>query len=377
MRGLHLADLHLGKRLKEFSLMDEQRDVLNQVIAYCQGNHVDFVILAGDVFDKVIPSVEAMELFEEFLADLSMLQIKVLVLGGNHDNAERLAYLGTFLKKHDIHPVTEYKGAVEKILWEKDGERVAFHMLPFVKPADVRRFLPEEEKAALVSYHDAVKTALQTVVLENGAVNILVAHQFVTGSSRCESEDVTVGGLDNVGAEVMEDFDYVALGHIHSPQTIAKHEYMRYSGTPLKYSFSECDQVKSMTVLDIEQGQVKVTTEPFKVLHDLKKLKGGFAELANLETAKQYEDCYVHVTLTDEEEKPNVLGELRSFYPKLCFLTFENSRTARSAEAAELDLVKSPVELITEFFQQRSGHELSQEQKSYVEELLAAVQEEQ
>lgn len=370
MLGIHLADLHLGKRLKEFPLLEEQQAALDQVVDFCEAKKVDFVIIAGDIFDKGVPVIEALDMFDDFLHRLSQLKVEVFALGGNHDSAERLSFLSGFLKYHHIHLITQYKGQVEKRLLDKEGERVAFYMLPFIKPADVRRYLPEEERTAITSYHTAMAAALKTVELDPDTTNILVAHQFVTGSLRCDSEEVSVGGLDNIGAELMKDFDYVALGHIHSPQNIKNYDYMRYSGTPLKYSFSECNQIKSMTVLEISAGQVKISTEPFKLLRDLYMLKGTFAELRELSLVKKHEDSYVDITLTDEKEILNVLSTMRQLYPRLCHLSYENSRTANINNPASVTVTQSPMELLSDFFEQRTGHSLTQEQSQFLEELL-------
>jgi len=368
--GIHLADLHLGKRLKEFPLLEEQQDILNQVIHYCEENKVDFVILAGDIFDKGIPPTDALDMFDAFLAKLAQLQIEVFALGGNHDSAERLGFLSGFLKHHHIHLITQYKGKVERIALEKAGEKVFFYMLPFVKPTDVRRYLPEEKRAGITSYHEAVKRALQDIELDKAYTNILIAHQFVTTAETCDSEEITVGGLDNIGADILEGFDYVALGHIHGPQSIKGHPNIRYSGTPLKYSFSECEHIKSLTVLNITAGKLEYSTVPFKIMHDLKKLKGLYAEVAGEAMVSLYRDCYVHITLTNEEELLNVLGDMRALYPRLCYLTFENSRTTGSVAPGEVATVKNPFELISSFFKQRSSHELSEVQKQFLLEVL-------
>jgi len=380
MRGLHLSDLHLGKRLKEFPLLEEQEHFIKQVIDYCEKRQateeqVDFVIIAGDIFDKGVPPVDALALFEDFLVALENLGITVFALGGNHDSAERLAYLKGFLARHNIHLVTQYDGTLEAIPLVKGDEKVNFYMLPYIKPADVRRFLPEAERAAINSYHEAVKTAVSKANLNKEEVNILVAHQFITGSERCDSEEVSVGGLDNVGAEVLEDFDYVALGHIHGPQNIKNHPNMRYCGTPLKYSFSECKQEKSITILDIADGQVKVSTEPFKILRDLHMLTGKFAELMDSSMIKKYGDAYVHLTLTDEEEIINVLSKLRAHYPRLCYLSFDNSRT-KTFEVAEADVEQSPFEIISSFYAQRRGQEMTATQREFIENLLEDILEE-
>lgn len=380
MRGLHLSDLHLGKRLKEFSLLEEQADVLKQVIDYCEKRkdseeQVDFVIVAGDVFDKGVPPVDALTLFEDFLSNLEKLHIEVFVLGGNHDSAERLGFLSSFLKKHHINFVTQYNGKLETITLVKGDEKVNFYMLPYIKPADVRRYLPEEEKTAITSYHEVVKVAVSKVELNKDEVNILVAHQYITGSERCESEEISIGGMDNVGADVLEDFDYVALGHIHGPQNITNHPKMRYCGTPLKYSFSECNQTKSITVLDIVDGEVKISTEPFKILRDLVKLSGKFVDMMDSATIQKYGEQYVHITLTDEEEIINVLSKMRAHYHRLCYLDFDNSRT-KHFEVGKADVEQSPFEIISNFYAQRRGQEMTDVQKEFIEKLLEDIQEE-
>lgn len=380
MRGLHLSDLHLGKRLKDFPLLEEQKDIIKQILDYCEKRkdtpeQVDFIIIAGDIFDKGIPPVDALRLFEDFLVALEQMGIEVFALGGNHDSAERLSFLSVFLRKHHIHLVTQYEGNLDAIPFEKRGEKVNIYMLPYVKPADVRRFLPEEERAAINSYHEAVKTAVSKAQLNKDEVNILVAHQYITGADRCESEEVTLGGMENVGAEVLEGFDYVALGHIHGPQNIKNHPNMRYCGTPLKYSFSECKHKKSMTVLDIVNGQITVTTEPFQLLRDLVELKGSFAELTDLKMVEKYGDQFVSVKITDEEQIPNVLNEMRKCYSRLCNLAYENSQT-KAFEMTSAEVEQCPLDLISNFFAKRRGHNLSDVQKHFIEELLDEVQEE-
>lgn len=380
MRGLHLSDLHLGKRLKDFPLLEEQKDIIKQILDYCEkrmdtSEQVDFIIIAGDIFDKGIPPVDALRLFEDFLVALEQMGIEAFALGGNHDSAERLSFLSVFLRKHHIHLVTQYEGNLDAIPFEKRGEKVNIYMLPYVKPADVRRFLPEEERAAINSYHEAVKTAVSKAQLNKDEVNILVAHQYITGADRCESEEVTLGGMENVGAEVLEGFDYVALGHIHGPQNIKNHPNMRYCGTPLKYSFSECKHKKSMTILDILNGQITVTTEPFQLLRDLVELKGSFAELTDLKMVEKYGDQFVSVKITDEEQIPNVLNEMRKCYSRLCNLAYENSQT-KAFEMTSAEVEQCPLDLISNFFAKRRGHDMSDVQKHFIEELLDEVQEE-
>ena len=271
MKLIHLSDLHLGKRVNEFSMLEDQRHILWEIIRIIDSEGPDGVIIAGDVYDKPVPPAEAVALLDEFLFSLSGRGTEVFVISGNHDSPERLAFGGRIMEHSGIHLAPVYNGNVRPVtLTDRYGD-LKLYLLPFVKPAHVRRFFPERE---IVSYTDAVSAAVEAMEIDMSCRNVLVTHQFVTGAVRCESEEISVGGADNVDAAVFDGFDYVALGHIHGPQQVGK-PTLRYCGTPLKYSFSEAGQKKSLTVVELrEKGQVEVRTVPLAPLRDMAELRG-------------------------------------------------------------------------------------------------------
>lgn len=379
MKFLHISDLHIGKRVNEFSMIEDQKYILEQILSIAKWERADAVIIAGDIYDKPIPSAEAVQLFDHFLTELAGQNKQVFVISGNHDSPERIAFGAQLMSGRGVYVSPIYDGTAAKIsLTDAYGELFVY-LLPFIKPASVRHALEKELKENLPeSYQEAVELAVGRMDIDREKRNILAAHQFVTGAGRCESEEVIVGGLDNVDAEVFEAFDYVALGHIHSPQWIGR-ETVRYCGTPLKYSFSEANQKKTVTVVELkEKGQTEFYTVPLEPLHDMRILKGTYLEV----TAKTfYQDMdkedYVKVILTDEEDIPDGLQKLRIIYPNLMRLEYDNSRTRqdRMIETAEDAEQKSKLELFEEFYEMQNNQPMSLEQEDYMEHLLEEIQE--
>lgn len=374
MRFLHLSDLHIGKRLNEFSLLEDQAYILGQILEITKSEQPDGVLIAGDVYDKAAPSAEAVGLFDDFLTRLSRSGTAVFLISGNHDSPERIAYGSRILDRCRIYLSPLYEGKTEPVILKDEIGEVAVYLLPFLKPAMLRRFWPEEE---IGSYTDALRLAVGAMDIGSSRRNILVAHQFVTGASRCESEEVTIGGLDNVDASVFAAFDYVALGHIHSPQSIG--ETIRYCGTPLKYSFSEAGQEKSVTVVELsEKGSLQLRTIPLKPLHDLRELRGRYEELT---TRSFYEgtptEDYFHIVLTDEEDVLGAAEKLRTIYPNLMKLSYDNRRTRsdRVLESASGVEEKSPLELLSELYRLQNNQEMSEEQQTYAASVFEAVKE--
>lgn len=374
MRFLHLSDLHIGKRLNEFSLLEDQAYILGQILEITKSEQPDGVLIAGDVYDKAAPSAEAVGLFDDFLTRLSRSGTAVFLISGNHDSPERIAYGSRILDRCRIYLSPLYGGKTEPVILKDEIGEVAVYLLPFLKPAMLRRFWPEEE---IGSYTDALRLAVGAMNISPSRRNILVAHQFVTGASRCESEEVTIGGLDNVDASVFAAFDYVALGHIHSPQSIG--ETIRYCGTPLKYSFSEAGQEKSVTVVELsEKGSLQLRTIPLKPLHDLRELRGRYGEL----TARSFyegtpTEDYLHIVLTDEEDILGAAEKLRTIYPNLMKLSYDNRRTRsdRVLESASGVEEKSPLELLSELYRLQNNQEMSEEQQTYAASVFEAVKE--
>ena len=374
MKLLHLSDLHLGKRVNEFNMLDDQAYILRQILAVADEEQPEAVLIAGDVYDKSVPSAEAMQLFERFLYGLVRRRLQVFVISGNHDAPERLSFASRLIDASGVHLSPVYAGAVAPIPLADAYGDVCIYMLPFLKPAHVRRFFPDAE---IASYTDALRTAVGAMGIDPRRRNVLITHQFVTGAARSDSEDISVGGADNVDAAVFDGFDYVALGHIHGPQNIGGSERLRYCGTPLKYSFSEAGHTKSVTVVTLaEKGSVAVRTVPLTPRHDLREVRGSYAQL----TAKaNYEgtatDDYLRITLTDEEEIPDAMGKLRVIYPNLMKLGYDNTRTrAAAAPGAAADVErKTPLELLCEFYEMQNGQSPSEEQARYCAKLIETI----
>lgn len=375
MKFMHLSDLHIGKRVNEFSMLEDQKYILAQILSLVEEEQADGVFLAGDLYDKPVPPAEAVQVLDSFLTRLARLNVPVFAVSGNHDSAERVAFGSRLLSSRGVYLSPVYDGAVEKISMTDAYGEVVIHLLPFIKPAVVRHVFEEEE---INSYQDAVYAAVSHMEINPEARNVLVAHQFVTGAARCESEEILVGGLDNVDSSVFEPFDYVALGHIHSPQHVGR-ETIRYCGTPLKYSFSEAEQEKSVTVVELkEKGQVEIRKLPLKPLRDMRRVRGSYLEV----TARSfYQDSntedYIQVTLTDEEDVPDGLQKLRVIYPNLMRLEYDNKRTRNHENidgACEVEQ-KSELELFKEFYELQNNQPMSGQQEAFVRDLVENIQE--
>lgn len=461
MKFIHLADLHIGKRVNAFPMLEDQRYILKQILTILREEQPDGgVILAGDIYDKAIPSAEAVELFDEFLTQLAALKLRVFIIAGNHDSPERIAFGNRLMDRSGIYLSPVYDGHVKCITFldsasgttlsaaNADDPHAGTHpaasaaatasasgtspvdvyLLPFLKPANVRRFYPEE---TIESYTDAMRVAIAHMDIDLTHRNLLVTHQFVTGASRSDSEDISVGGTDNVDASVFAPFDYVALGHLHGPQQVrfqpapeedaADQELtpeavdtignaaadseassadrsessasavesastgpvIRYAGTPLKYSFSEAHHHKSVTVVEIGEKKadgvvdVCIGTRELKPLHDMREIRGSYEELtlrANYEGTAT--DDYIHATLTDEIEVPDAARHLQVIYPNLMKLDYDNARTrGQGSERLELEQLeeKSPLDLFSELFEKQNHKEMTEEQARYVQAQMEKI----
>ena len=375
MTFVHISDLHLGKRLHETSLIEDQSEILKQIIDIIRTEQPDGVLIAGDVYDKSAPSAEAVQLFDEFLAALAACKTRTFVISGNHDSPERIAFGGRIMDACGVHLSPVYNGKVQSVSLTDDYGEVCVYMLPFIKPAHVRRFYAEEE---INSYTDAVRVAVANMGVDESKRNVLITHQFVTGASRSDSEE-TVGGTDNVDSSVFDCFDYVALGHLHGAQNCGG-ERIRYCGTPLKYSFSEANDEKSVTIVELSQkgAAVAVRTLPLKPVRDLRKIKGTFAALTDPEFYRtQSLEDYVQITLTDEDDIPNAMGRLQMVYKNALELKYDNARTRAAVEiyGDEQAENKSMAELFSEFFAAQNGAEMSAEQSAYIRDLIEKIEE--
>ena len=371
MKFLHISDLHLGKRLNGVSLLEDQRYILKQILELT--DQADAVLIAGDVYDKAVPPAEAVTLFDGFLTELTRRGKPVLLISGNHDSAQRLAFGGTMLSQSGVHVSPVFDGKLEPVLLEDDYGTVAVYLLPFLKAAHVRPFFEEEE---LNSCEEAIACVLQHTKLDETCRNVLVAHQFVAGARQCESEEVSVGGLDQVSTELFKDFDYVALGHLHTPQTLGR-DTIRYSGSPLKYSVSEMAQQKAALLVTMEEKEnVAIKALPLNPLRDLVHLKGRYDELTD---RKNYQnrnlEDYYHITLTDEEDIPQAMARLQTIYPNLLSLDYHNRRTR-----GQLDTTlqrnqedTDPMSLLEQFYEKRNGQSMTDSQRALARKLMEEI----
>ena len=352
MKLLHLSDLHLGKRVNEFSMREDQAYILQQILGIIDREQPDAVLIAGDVYDKSVPSADAVTMLDGFLVQLSERAMQTFLISGNHDSAERLAFGGRLMAQSGIHIAPVYTGT--------------------------RSIFPERE---IATYTDAMAAVLEAAKVDTERRNVLVTHQFVTGAGieveRSDSEELSVGGTDNVDVSVFRDFDYVALGHIHRPQQVGR-ETVRYCGTPLKYSFSEAKHQKSVTVVELAQkGSVTVRTVPLTPLHDMIELRGTYNELMlrDFYAGTTWQEDYVHITLTDEDDIPNALANLRTVYHGLMKLDYDNRRTRSGmvpTGAADTEH-KSPLTLLGEFYEQQNGQPMSEEQEKFAQDLIEHI----
>lgn len=377
MKFIHLSDLHLGKRVNEFSMLEDQRCILAEILRIIDEERPDGVLIAGDVYDKSVPSAEAVALLDDFLVRLAKRDLQIFLISGNHDSAERMAFGGRLMEGSGVHLAPVYDGRVSPITLTDGHGPVKVYLLPFIKPAHVRRCFPERE---ISTYTEALSAAIEAMGVDQAERNVLVTHQFVTGAARCDSEEVTVGGTDNVDVSVFAPFDYVALGHLHGPQTVGR-ETVRYCGTPLKYSFSEAGQQKSVTVVELGlKGTVTVGTVPLTPLRDLAELRGTYEELTfrGFYEGTSYQKDYVHITLTDEEDIPDAARKLQIIYPNLMKLDYDNKRTRAGLrlDGAEDAENRSPLELLEEFYEKQNGQPMGGEQRDFAREWMERIWEE-
>ena len=374
MKLIHLSDLHIGKRVNEFSMLEDQKYILLEILNIIDEVKPDGVIISGDIYDRQVPSTEAVTVFDDFLCRLAERKLQVYAISGNHDSAERMAFGNRLMEMSGIHISPVYDGNVTPLVFEDEYGKVNIYMLPFVKPVHVKKAYPDEE---IESYTDALDVAVRNMNVNETERNIIVTHQFVTGAERSESEEISVGGTDNVDVRVFDAFDYVALGHIHGPQRISR-DTVRYCGTPLKYSFSEVNHEKSVTVLELkEKGNVVISTKALEPLHDMREIRGSYNDITdrNNYVGTNVED-YMHITLTDEDDIPSAMEKLRSIYPNLMKLDYDNTRTRNNVTVGAAQNVesKSPLELFREFYELQNGSELSEQQLEYVQELMEEIE---
>lgn len=369
MKFIHLSDLHIGKRVNEFSMINDQKYILEQILDIIKDEEVNAVIVSGDVYDKSVPAVGAVTVFDDFLTELAARNIPTLIISGNHDSPERLGFGSKIMQNNGVHIYSVFDGEFHKVKIDD----VNFYMLPFVKPIMVRRFYPEVE-----TYEDAVRTIIENTDIDKSQKNVILSHQFITKlgveTIRSDSESVSVGGLDNIDISVFDDFDYTALGHIHRPQSLS--EKVRYCGSPLKYSFSEAKYDKTVTIVDSDGFEVK--TVPLKPLHDMRMIKGNIANILSEEVINAADaNDYLHITLTDDDNIIDAMDKVRSAYPNIMQLEFERDKKGNTAGAYEAVGVgtKPDNELFYDFYELQNGMEIDSEKAEIVNSIFEEVKE--
>lgn len=373
MKFVHLSDLHIGKRVYGFSLLEEQRYLLQEIANILEEKKVEGVWIAGDIYDTAVPSAEAVTLFDEFLTEISRLNIPVFIISGNHDSAERLAFGNQVFQRQNIFISSVYGGKTKPVILQDAYGEIAVYGLPYIRPAQIRSI---HEQPEIHNHNEAVRYAIEQMEINPKRRNVILSHQFVTGAVSCDSEEVYVGGIDNVDGNVYDQFDYVALGHIHSPQRITR-DTMRYSGSPLKYSFSEVNQEKKLLLVDLqEKGQIIFQEIPLKARKEWKEIEGYFEEIISPEFYEKTDrEAYVRILLKDENEVPSAAGILREIYPGLMRIDYVNQRKFTENLVQEREEIKelSPEEILEDFMEKITDNPLTQEQRAYINPIIEEI----
>ena len=359
MKILHLGDLHLGKRVNEISMIEDQKFILDQIVTLVKEEKIDVILLCGDIYDKAIPTIEAIHLLDEFLEELSDLKVKVLMISGNHDSSERLSFGRNLFKRSNLYIASQFNQEIEKITIKEDGYNINFYMLPFVKPAYINHVL----KIQTETYEECFKHLMEQVKINEDETNILLAHQFVTVGKNSpelsDSETSSLGGIDNIDYRLFDAFDYVALGHIHKPQAMGR-EMVRYAGSILKYSFSEIRKDKQATILTISKNkQISLSHHLLKPLRDMREMECSLESLLKRKCEIGNEEDYMHVILTDEEQILDAIGKVRTVYPNVMQISFMMQyETIQMKENQIAD--QNPMELFEQFYKMQNHIDLDE-----------------
>ncbi|MGN0740529.1 MAG: exonuclease SbcCD subunit D [Treponema sp.] len=372
MRIAHISDLHLGKTLHGFSLTDDQSFILQQIVKILIENKIEVLLVAGDVFDKNVASIEALRLMRKFLNELVSAKIKVLVISGNHDSPERLTFGAEFMSDKGLYFSKDYDGKIEPLVFTDEFGPVNFYLLPFIKPSSVKQFFPEEQ---IENFDDALKVAVSNLKINSSERNIIVAHQNIMNAEHCDSEESIIGGLDAVSADVFCEFDYAALGHIHKMQKVKAN--VVYSGTPLKYSVSELTQDKVVPIIELNaKGKTVIDFVQLKPKRDIRQIRGTFDQIVKMSggDTNNSED-FIDIILTDKNEVIDALYNLRSIYPNILQINYDNSFTNNDSKIDDIKETKidRPLEMFEEFYKTRSGSELDDAQKEYMSALVNSI----
>lgn len=371
MRIFHLADLHIGKIVNGFSMIDQQVYILDQIINLIKKYQPEVIMIAGDVYDKRNPSNESVRVFNNFLTKLSTFDLDILIISGNHDSGDKLQFLSTVLKKQRIHIVGNFKETIKKVKINDNYGHINFYLMPFVRPSDVRMYIDDVD-----SYHSAIEKAISHTSIDWSQRNIFIGHQFFASSQqeleRSDSELISVGGIDNVGYNLLSNFDYAALGHLHKAQQI-RHDYIRYSGSPLKYSDSEVNHKKSIVMLDImEKDNYSIELLQLKPQLEMRAIKGYLEDILKVDYDLENLNDYVHITLLDDGEIIDAIGKLRNKYPNLMSLKFDNIKSQTDSQINVVEDISDtdPIKLFKDFFKLQNNKNLNDNQIKIINKLM-------
>ncbi|MBD5544459.1 MAG: exonuclease SbcCD subunit D [Lachnospiraceae bacterium] len=368
MKLLHTADLHIGKTMYEFPLYEDQAYILNQILEIARKEQVDVLLLAGDIYDRSIPSTEAVTVFDEFLTACVKEGIVTMVISGNHDSPERLSFGGRLFEENRLYIAGTWEGQVKQVTLEDEYGEVDFFLLPFVRPGQLQ---------ARTEGEGVEKIMKEAVSLDKGKRNVLMTHYFV-GGKNCEPElsesenTVYVGGIDMVSPALFEEFDYVALGHLHKAQKVGKN-HVYYAGSPLAYSFSENSSKTVQLVELLKPGEVVVKKVPLKPLRQVRTVEGDLWELTKEQIAAlENREDYIRAVLTNEEALMEPMAVLRSVYPNAMEIILKEKELANVNQRRQqiTRKKKSGIELFRDFYTYVEEKDMSEKQLAAAEEMM-------
>lgn len=372
MRILHLADLHLGKKVNGFNMIEDQAFAMKEIVKVVDEEAVDVVVIAGDIYDQSVPSSESMGVFDDFLTSLRKLDIKIIMVAGNHDSVERLSFASRLMTNSEIYISKPFKNTIEKVVLEDGYGEINFYLMPFLKPIYVKAY---HEDVKIDDFQTAINLVTKNIDLDESKRNVMISHQFIIGAEQSDSEELYLGGSEAISIDTYEGYDYVALGHIHKKQSFRDGK-IRYPGSLLKYSKSEVNYSKALTIVDMkEKGQVEIVEKQINNLRDMRIIEGYFEDIIEHAPADLHKEDYVHINLFDEDQVFDAQSRLRDIYPNLMSLMYSNMQQMLDVESIDIDLEnkKDPFELFNEFYEYRKNKKLDYEKKVLVKEIINDV----
>lgn len=371
MKVLHLADLHIGKRVNGFNMIEDQRFALEQILSIVKEEDIACILIAGDVYDQSVPSSEAMSIFDDFITSLTELEKDVLIIAGNHDSAERLAFASRLMQKSKVYISKVFDGEIDKIVLEDSYGPINFYLLPFLKPIHVKCFHPDLK---LDDFQSAIDLVIESIDLDKSQRNVIISHQFIVGAERSDSEELYLGGSEAISLDTYKDFDYVALGHIHKKQAFRDGK-VRYPGSLLKYSKSEANYKKAINIVDIRaKGDIEIIEKEISYLHEMREISGYFEDIIEASKDDPRKEDYIHFNLFDQDEVFDGLARLREVYPNLMTMAYVKEKEFEDLELVSFEMKeKDPFELFNEFYEFRKNRKLDEDKSELVKEVIRDV----